>query len=382
MERDRPGVQHRPAGVRLEEPHPLGGDLRRDRVLAAQRGGHLDERHGRQQEVHVARHRGQAAAGELVQQLKRPAWLAALQPQHGGLRSDRRHPLGRAVRGERGGLAEQRRGVPGPPRPRRGQAVRHRLQVRLGGRAAELGGPRDGQVRRRQVGGDHRVHGLPRRGEVRDPRRSRLLRQPVERTQLALHRHDVQALPGGRQPPQAGGQPRLGLDQVGGDLLKPRRQAEPLGETVRPPVGEQRRVQGVGHQPRVARARGEISGLAGEVARPFGITAVHPRPGERGREPAPARRFGRLRVRLVQQRGHLPRVRAEPLAQGQADSGAGDELGVAGLPRVQQRAHQRRLVAGAGAVRHDRIVTAGHVRSSVTACACLATSAWSQSPVQ
>jgi hypothetical protein len=169
---------------------------------------------------------------------------------------------------------------------------------------------------------------------------------------------------------------------VGGDLLEPRREAEPLGEVVRPPVGEQRRVQGVGHQPRVARAHGEIGGLAGEDTRPFGITAVHPRPGERGREPAPARRGRRLRVRLVQQRGHLPRVRAEALAQGQADRGVLDELGVAGLPRVQQRAHQRRLVAGAGAVRHDRIVTASQGRSSATACSCFATSAWSQSPVQ
>jgi hypothetical protein len=74
--------------------------------------------------------------------------------------------------------------------------VRHRLQVRLGGGAAEPGRPRDGQVRRRQVRGDHGVHGLPRGGEVRDPRRFRLLREPVERAQLALHRDDIQALPG------------------------------------------------------------------------------------------------------------------------------------------------------------------------------------------
>ena len=94
--------------------------------------------------------------------------------------------------------------------------------------------------------------------------------------ELALHRDDVETLPGGGEPPQVCGEAELGVAKVSGDVIEPCRQAHPLGEVVGTPTGDERGVERVGSRLRCSDFGGEALRVVREAGGSRGIAAIDP----------------------------------------------------------------------------------------------------------
>src|SRR5437660_425945 len=108
-----------------------------------------------------------------------------------------------------------------------------------------------------------------------------------------------------------GREAQLGVAQVGGDVIEPRRQAYSFGEVAGTPMGDEGGVERVGRSLRCADFYGEALRVLGESGCARGVSAVNPRAGERRGETAARRHVVDRVVRLVEQRGNLARMHTE-----------------------------------------------------------------------
>ena len=93
-----------------------------------------------------------------------------------------------------------------------------------------------------------------------------------------MHGHDVQAFPRSGEPPQVRRKPKLGVNNVCGDVVELCRQAHPLMEVVRAPMRQQGGVERVSHQLGRGYLGGETCGLLRESRGAPRVTSVDPRP--------------------------------------------------------------------------------------------------------
>jgi hypothetical protein len=149
-----------------------------------------------------------------------------------------------------------------------------------------------------------------RASEEPHPRRTGLVRKPLQRPQLPAHGRHVEALHRGSETPQVRGHARLHIGNMRDRVLQTGGDPESLGQVVRPPMHEQLRVKRLGQQRGVAGDLGTGHGFRGKLDATFRTAAEHPRPHERRREPRPSHPF-RAAVGLEEERRHPPGMRAE-----------------------------------------------------------------------
>ena len=316
VERHRSGVEHGPAGVRLEQAQRR---RRRSRSRSGLRPTSVSEADG-QQEVHVPGYGVEAGAGELV--MKRPAARSGSPTAEP---DDRRLGRRSTAMPSRVAVTPRTRPLPGAA-PRRSPARRARAAARLCVTAVDvgLGAPADrvspvraiSSVGLVEAGGDQRVHGPPGRRR-RKPSEAEPVScgQQVERAQLALHGDAGRGTPrqwsaatGART---AGARGRRGAPAAVGQLGRQARAA--ASKIVRPPPRQQRRVQGIGKQLGLAEVARRAPPPRRRTGFPARVAAVDPGP-RRARPPGSAAPRARCRgVGLVDQRRDLARVRTEHL---------------------------------------------------------------------
>lgn len=138
-------------------------------------------------------------------------------------------------------------------------------------------------------------------------------------------------------------QPRAGIKDVGGDVIKPGGQRPAHAELAWAPVSCEGGVEAVRHQFRGAGPLGPVHGLVRELDGARGLAGVGPAAGQRSRQPRACPVVGRAGQHVIQLSGQLSRFGPEQVDRGRTEHRLGPPVEV-----VLSLAASRRLVIQAG----------------------------------